>query len=130
MSYLPTLGFVALGGAIGASLRFLISDLCLTLFGRGFPYGTLSVNLIGSFTMGAMFILLQQAQISGSPWRALISVGLLGALTTFSTFSMDNLALLQQGAMLKLALNILLNVGLCFVAVAAGYYLFQKPTVG
>lgn len=130
MGYLPTLGFIAAGGAIGACLRFLISDLCLTLFGKGFPYGTLTVNILGSFTMGAMFILLEQAQIASSPWRALISVGLLGALTTFSTFSMDNLALLQQGAIIKLALNMLLNVGLCLAAVAAGYYLFQKPTVG
>ncbi|MBD1388943.1 fluoride efflux transporter CrcB [Neiella sp. HB171785] len=126
MGYLSTLGFVAAGGAIGACLRFLISDFCAQLFGKGFPYGTLTVNIVGSFCMGAMFIALQQAQVSDSPWRALISVGLLGALTTFSTFSMDNLALLQQGEMVKLAANILLNVGLCFAAVAAGYYLFQK----
>ncbi|GGA75166.1 putative fluoride ion transporter CrcB [Neiella marina] len=126
MNYLPTLGFVAAGGAIGACLRFLISDFCVQLFGKGFPYGTLTVNIIGSFCMGAMFIALQQAQISDSPWRALISVGMLGALTTFSTFSMDNLALLHQGAILKLVANIILNVILCFAAVAVGYYLFQK----
>lgn len=126
MGYLPTLGFIALGGAVGACLRFLISDLCLQLFGKGFPYGTLTVNILGSFCMGAMFILLEQSQIAGNPWRALISVGLLGALTTFSTFSMDNLALLHQGAFIKLAANMLLNVGLCLAAVAAGYYLFQK----
>ena len=126
MGYFSTLSFVAAGGAIGACLRFLISELCLVLFGRGFPYGTLTVNILGSFLMGAMFILLEQAQIPGSPWRALVSIGLLGALTTFSTFSMDNLALLNQGAFLKFALNILLNVILCLVAVTAGYYIFQK----
>ncbi|MBW8189639.1 fluoride efflux transporter CrcB [Neiella marina] len=126
MGYFSTLGFIAMGGAIGACLRFLISDLCLQLFGKGFPYGTLTVNILGSFCMGAMFILLEQSQIPGSPWRALISVGLLGALTTFSTFSMDNLALLHQGALMKMAANMVLNVGVCFGAVAAGYYLFQK----
>ncbi|MCM2680241.1 fluoride efflux transporter CrcB [Echinimonas agarilytica] len=129
MGYLSTLSFVAAGGAIGACLRFLISEFSLAMFGRGFPYGTLTVNIIGSFCMGAMFIALEQSQIPGSPWRALISVGMLGALTTFSTFSMDNLALLQQGAIVKLALNIILNVSLCFAAVAAGYYLFQKSPV-
>ena len=126
MGYFSTLGFIAVGGAIGACLRFLISTACLSLLGKGFPYGTLTVNILGSFVMGAMFILIEQSQIASSPWRALISVGLLGALTTFSTFSMDNLALLQQGAIVKLALNMFLNVGLCLVAVSAGYYLFQK----
>ncbi len=130
MGYLYTLSFVALGGAIGACMRFLISQICVSWFGKAFPYGTLTVNILGSFVMGAMFILLEQAQISESPWRPLVTVGLLGALTTFSTFSMDNLVLLQQGAMIKLTLNLLLNVVLCLLAVSAGYYLFHKTTVG
>ena len=126
MNYFSTLGFIAAGGAVGACLRFLISDLCAVLFGKGFPYGTLTVNVIGSFIMGAMVIALEQTQISATPWRAIINVGLLGALTTFSTFSLDNLLLLQQGSWLKLSSNIILNVTLCLAAAASGYYLFQK----
>lgn len=126
MNYFSTLAFVALGGAIGATGRFVISQWCLTLFGKGFPYGTLTVNLLGSFLMGSLFILIEQGSIAGSPWRQLIGLGLLGALTTFSTFSMDNFLLLQQAAWLKLGLNILLNVVLCLVAVAAGYYIWMK----
>lgn len=127
MNYFTTLGFIALGGAVGACGRFMLSELAVTLFGKGFPYGTLGVNVLGSFLMGILFVLIEQGAIAGSPWRQLIGLGMLGALTTFSTFSMDNFLLLQSGEWLKLALNMVLNVVLCLVAVAAGYYLLSKP---
>ncbi|MCD8548783.1 MAG: fluoride efflux transporter CrcB [Aeromonadaceae bacterium] len=109
MTYL----FVAVGGALGACLRFSLTELMASLLGRAFPYGTLSVNLLGSLVMGLMIGAVQQGYIEAQPWRPLIMVGLLGALTTFSSFSLDTLVLLQQGAWLKGALNVLLNVTLC-----------------
>ncbi|ADN76177.1 camphor resistance protein CrcB [Ferrimonas balearica DSM 9799] len=110
---------VALGGAIGASLRYGTSILALRLFGTAFPYGTLAVNCVGSFAMGALYAYGASAELSPH-WKALIGVGLLGALTTFSTFSNETLLLMQEGAWLKAALNISLNLVLCLLMVFLG----------
>lgn len=126
MSYLSSLFFVAIGGAVGACGRFLISEAAILLFGRAFPYGTLTVNVLGSALMGILFALIGNGLIAVSPWRQLIGLGFLGALTTFSSFSMDNLLLLQQAEWLKAGLNMILNLGLCMLAVSAGFYLTQR----
>lgn len=107
--------FVAGGGAIGACMRYFLTELMTNLFGRAFPYGTLTVNLLGSLIMGLMIGAIQQGLIEALPWRPLIMVGMLGALTTFSSFSLDTLVLLQQGAWLKGGLNVLLNVSFCLL---------------
>lgn len=108
---------VALGGAFGAMLRFFLSEMVLMALGRGFPYATLMVNIIGSFIMGLLYAAVQQEYVIIIPWRTLVGIGFLGALTTFSTFSLDTLLLMQQGAWLKASLNVVLNVTLCvFVA--------------
>ncbi len=114
---------VALGGAGGASLRFYISQLILNNLGKGFPFATLAVNISGSLIMGVLYGLIQQGIIEVSVYRTLIGVGFLGAFTTFSTFSLDTLLLLQQGYLLKASLNIMLNVSLCIFAAAVGIYL-------
>lgn len=105
--------FIAGGGALGACLRYFISELMAQLLGRHFPYGTLTVNLLGSLIMGLMIGLIQQGLLDAFPWRPLVMIGLLGALTTFSSFSLDTLVLLQHGAWLKATLNVVLNVLLC-----------------
>jgi CrcB protein len=115
--------FVALGGACGASLRFYISQLVLNWLGKGFPFATLMVNIIGSFTMGLLYQLIEHEILNISVHRTLIGIGFLGAFTTFSTFSLDSLLLLQQGDVLKAALNILLNVSLCIAAAALGMFM-------
>ncbi|GAL05597.1 fluoride efflux transporter CrcB [Photobacterium aphoticum] len=120
------LGLIALGGAFGACSRYLISELCVSLFGRGFPYGTLVVNVVGSMIMGLMMSALNQGMIGAVPARPLIGLGFLGALTTFSTFSMDNVILMQQGDFIKAGLNILLNVTLSITACFIGYQLMMK----
>lgn len=120
------IALVASGGAVGATLRYLISLAVISLFGKGFPFATLSVNIIGSLIMGCIFQLIQQETISTSPWWPLIGVGFLGALTTFSTFSMDNLLLLQQGELFKAILNIVLNVVVCLLAAYVGTLLVFK----
>ncbi len=104
---------IAIGGAIGACLRFAISEWMLHLFGRAFPFGTLLVNILGSFVIGLLYGLLITEQIAPNPWRIFVGIGVLGAFTTFSTFSMDTVLLLQQGDWLKAVVNVVLNVVLC-----------------
>jgi len=115
--------FVALGGACGASLRFFISQLVLNWLGKGFPFATLMVNISGSFIMGFLYGLIEQGILEVSVYRTLIGIGFLGAFTTFSTFSLDSLLLIQQGEILKAMVNILLNVVLCILAAALGMFI-------
>jgi CrcB protein len=120
------ISLVAFGGAFGATFRYLIGLGMISLFGKGFPFATLSVNVLGSLIMGIIFQLVQQNSISSSPWWPLIGVGFLGALTTFSTFSMDNLLLLQQGELIKAMLNVALNVVVCILAAYLGTLIVLK----
>jgi len=114
------IAFVAFGGAFGATFRYLIGIGMVSLFGKGFPFATLTVNVIGSLIMGCIYQLVQQETISSSPWWPLIGVGFLGALTTFSSFSMDSLLLIQQGELLRAMLNVVLNVMVCLLAAYLG----------
>ena len=114
--------FVALGGSIGAVFRYLISIFMIQVFGSSFPFGTLIVNVIGSFLMGVIYALGEASQVSPEI-KALVGVGLLGALTTFSTFSNETLLLMQQGAWLKAFTNIALNLCLCLFMVYLGQQL-------
>ncbi|MEL0629605.1 fluoride efflux transporter CrcB [Psychromonas aquatilis] len=120
------IAFVACGGAFGATFRYLIGIGIVNLFGKGFPFATLTVNVIGSLIMGYIFQLVQQESISSTPWWPLIGVGFLGALTTFSSFSMDSLLLLQQGEIFKAMLNVTLNVVVCLIATYLGTLLVLK----
>uniref|UniRef100_A0A486XKL6 Fluoride-specific ion channel FluC n=1 Tax=Rheinheimera sp. BAL341 TaxID=1708203 RepID=A0A486XKL6_9GAMM len=104
---------VAVGGAAGAALRFGVNELALNVFGKSFPFGTLLVNILGSFVLGVLYGLFSSGLLATSPWRALMAIGLIGAFTTFSTFSLDTVLLLQQGDWLKAIANVLLNVLLC-----------------
>ena len=114
---------IALGGAGGASLRFYISQLVLNWLGKGFPFATLAVNISGSLIMGTLYGLIEQGVIEVSIYRTLIGIGFLGAFTTFSTFSLDTLLLMQQGELLKAMMNVMLNVSLCIFAAGIGIYL-------
>ena len=114
---------VALGGAFGASIRFYLSQLILDWLGKGFPFATLAVNISGSLLVGTLYGLIDQGIIEVSIYRTLIGIGFLGAFTTFSTFSLDTLLLMQQGEVIKALLNVLLNVSLCLIAAAIGMYL-------
>lgn len=116
------LGLIAIGGAIGACSRYLVSEMCVTLFGRSFPYGTLTVNVVGSFIMGLLIAAVENEWLAPYPWRQIIGLGFLGALTTFSTFSMDNVLLMQQGAFLKMGFNVLLNV---LLSISAAWLAYQ-----
>lgn len=125
MNQAVLLSYIALGGAVGACSRYFISELCVSLLGRGFPYGTLIVNILGSFMMGLLLSALEHEFFSSGPWRHLLGFGFLGALTTFSSFSMENVLLLQQGEWLKMGLNIILNVTVCIFAAWMGFQLLN-----
>lgn len=118
--------YIAVGGASGACLRHFINQMMLQLLGKGFPFGTLLVNIVGSFMLGLLYSLLEQGHVSVAPWRSLVAIGFLGALTTFSTFSVDTMLLMQQGSWLKGAMNVLFNLVCCFTAAWLGLQLIGK----
>ena len=108
--------FIAAGGATGACLRYFVITSVDSLFGKHMPFGTLTVNVVGSFALALLYGFIERHDLSDSPYRALIGVGLLGAFTTFSTFSVETLTLLENGLWLKAAANVFLNVGACLIA--------------
>ncbi|QSX35279.1 fluoride efflux transporter CrcB [Shewanella avicenniae] len=116
------LALIALGGAGGAVLRYSISIFMIQLFGTSFPFGTLAVNVLGSFLLGAISALAQLSHISPEV-KALFGVGFMGALTTFSTFSNETLLLIQAGELFKASLNVALNLGICLLMVYLGQQL-------
>ncbi|MGB2078922.1 MAG: fluoride efflux transporter CrcB [Vibrio sp.] len=126
MGQFAILGCIGLGGAFGACSRYLISELMVLWFGRGFPYGTLTVNIVGSLIMGLLMASIEAGLIASQPWRQIIGLGFLGALTTFSTFSMDNVTMLQQGAFLKMGLYTLLNVVLSISFCWIGFQIIAR----
>ena len=115
---------IAAGGATGAVLRFLMSGWIYAWLGRGFPYGTLIVNVVGSLLMGLLSVLLIERLSLGPEWRAAILIGLLGGFTTFSTFSIETLNLIEAGAhgkaLANTALSVVLCVGAAWMGVIAG----------
>lgn len=111
---------IAAGGALGALLRYWVSNGVYGMLGRDFPYGTLAVNVLGSLAMGLLYVLLLERSAAAPEWRALLLVGVLGAFTTFSTFSIETLILLEEGALLRALLNIALSVSICIAAAWLG----------
>jgi CrcB protein len=111
---------IALGGSAGAVTRFLVANGVYGWLGRDFPHGTLFVNVSGSFLMGLLTELLLQRFAVAAEYRAAILVGFLGAFTTFSSFALETLYLLQEGSLLKAFLNILFSTLLCVGAVWIG----------
>ena len=109
-----------LGGALGALSRYLLSNLVYDWLGRDFPYGTLTVNVIGSFLMGLLTIVIMHKSHIDPAIKLGLIVGFLGALTTFSTFSLDTLTLMQEGALLRALMNVFISVIVCVVAVWVG----------
>ncbi|MEK9945948.1 MAG: fluoride efflux transporter CrcB [Alphaproteobacteria bacterium] len=117
---------IAIGGAVGAVARHMVGAQMLRLLGSGFPWGTLTVNVVGSFAMGALVELMAVRWNVGPELRAFMTVGVLGAFTTFSTFSLDVAVLGERGALLPAALYVLMSVGLSIAALFFGLWLFRQ----
>ncbi|MCB1867914.1 MAG: fluoride efflux transporter CrcB [Gammaproteobacteria bacterium] len=107
---------IAAGGAVGALLRFWVSNGVYALLGRGFPYGTLAVNVIGSLAMGLLYVFFLERMTVSAELRGAVLIGLLGSFTTFSTFSIETLNLIEQADFMKAGLNMLLSLFACLMA--------------
>lgn len=112
--------YVALGGAIGATARYMVTNWMTSWFGPDFPWGTFFANISGSFLIGIVLVLVEGGSLSAEV-RLLVAVGILGGYTTFSSFSHESLQLITSGAILATILNIFgqLALGLIFVYLGA-----------
>ncbi len=115
---------VALGGALGASARYLTGLTAARLLGKGFPWGTLTVNILGSFLMGILVVAL--LHLSANRFAPLLMTGLLGGFTTFSAFSLDAVTLYERGEITLAALYVLGSVVLSIGALFAGLALARS----
>jgi len=114
------LSFIAIGGAIGALLRYALSGVAYKYLGSGFPWGTLCVNLIGAFAIGILWGLSEKTAIS-SDFRTFAFIGILGSFTTFSTYGLETFNLFRDGE-IKLALaNVLVTNVLGIALVISGF---------
>lgn len=122
-----TIFYIAIGGALGSVCRYGISTGLYRYLGQAFPFGTLAVNVIGSFLMGALSVLIVErfTQVD-SVLRSLLVIGFLGGFTTFSAFSLETLNLLINGTPRSAILNIILSLSLCLIAVWLGALLGRR----
>ncbi|CCM75759.1 fluoride efflux transporter CrcB [Rhizobium mesoamericanum] len=116
---------VAVGGAIGSVLRYYVSQWALKLAGPAFPWGTLTVNVVGCFVIGVFAEMILKRFDASPELRLLLITGFLGGLTTFSSFSLDAITLFERGAALSGALYIVASVGLSMAGVICGLALMR-----
>lgn len=114
---------IAIGGILGCWARYATTNLVQAIWGRAFPYGTLSINVLGSFLMGFLFFATLERLAVGPYVRVGILTGFIGGFTTFSTFAMETLLLAEQGEIGKSLLYVVLSVVLGLMAAFAGAYL-------
>lgn len=113
--------FIALGGSLGAVARYIISKNIQSLFNVIFPFGTLFVNATGSFIIGFLFNFFENTVVSND-MKSFLTIGFLGAYTTFSTYSLETVNFLKDNELKISALNILSNNIICIVMVVAGIF--------
>jgi fluoride exporter len=111
---------IGLGGFLGANARYLVGSWFAERYGASFPYGTLVINVSGSFVIGFFSVLVTEHVIDHPHWRLFFVTGFLGAYTTFSTFSFETFALLQQRAHLLALANMGGSVILGLLAAVLG----------
>ncbi len=117
---------IAIGGTLGCWARYAMANLVQAVYGRDFPYATLSINLLGSFLMGFLFIETLERLTVSPAVRTGILTGVIGGFTTFSTFEMETLLLAEQGEVPKALLYVFLSVGLGFVGAFGGAYIARN----
>jgi CrcB protein len=116
---------VSLGAAVGGALRYWLSNYVYKFLPENFPYGTLAVNVIGSFLVGFFIFYLSDREIISTNLKLLLTVGFCGGFTTFSTFSLETVNLLHDSEFLLAGFNILLNFFLCLLGVYLAYLIFK-----
>ena len=112
---------IAAGGAIGAVLRYLIAVRVYSFLGIDLPYGTLTVNLLGTFLLGIVLGLVEHGGALGPELRSFLTIGLLGGMTTFSTFIYEGWVYARDGDPLRLALYGVLSLAVSFAAFSAAH---------
>jgi len=120
MTLLPTVLAIGAGATIGASVRYYLTQFMQATMGPGFPYGTLSANIIGSFLAGVLVVVVIEKSAMHEAYRLMLLIGLTGSLTTMSTLSWESVEMISLGHYAQAALNILLNVVLSLTAAGAG----------
>lgn len=121
-----TIVAIAFGGAFGAVLRYLSGVWAFKVFGDGFPYSTLGVNVVGSFVMGVLVAVFAQYWSPSESVRAFLVPGLLGAFTTFSAFSLDVSALYERGDLMLAGVYISVSVVGAVMALFLGMFLVRS----
>jgi fluoride exporter len=122
---MPHILLVAFGGGLGAALRHLANMGALRLFGPNFPYGTMAINILGSFAMGVFIELLARRYGGSNELRLFVATGILGGFTTFSAFSLDFAVLMQRGALGSALFYALASVILSILALFIGLWLVR-----
>lgn len=120
---------IAAGGALGAVCRYGVNSGAVSLFGHGFPWATLIVNILGSFMMGIFIALFAHIGSPSQEMRAFLTVGILGAMTTFSTFSLDAVTLFERGDYLLASAYTGASVFFSITALFAGLFIVRQLVV-
>jgi CrcB protein len=111
---------ISLGAVAGANLRYWMSRYAVRLFGPVFPYGTLTINVLGSFVLGFFLVWTTERAVVDPRWRLLIAVGFCGGYTTFSSYAYETMAFFEQGQWMLMTANFVSNNLLACVAIVAG----------
>ena len=122
------LSFIAIGGAIGALLRYMISGMTYRYLGGSFPWGTLSVNLIGAFVIGFLWGL-SEITIVSSDFRSFVFIGIIGSFTTFSTYSLETFNLFRDAEIKLVLANVLITNVLGIALVLFGFIASRYLTI-
>ena len=114
--------FLAISGAaiVGANLRYMLSRLAVKQFGPAFPYGTLFINIVGSFIVGFFVIWTTERVLLDPRWRLLVVIGFCGSFTTFSSYAFETMSYLEHGQWTLMIANIASNNLLCLGGALAG----------
>lgn len=117
---------ICLGGAAGTGARFAVQNVAATVLGTAFPYGTIAVNVIGSFLIGAVMYASMATELVDPTLRLVLTTGFLGGFTTYSAFNYETFALLENGALGRAMVNVAVTLVACLAAGFAGNALARR----